>query len=41
MEEENYREVLERQEEYLAECVESRIFDDAQSRTIEDFTRAY
>jgi hypothetical protein len=38
---EDYKEVIERQNEYLAEQQESRMFSEIESRTIEDFTRAY
>lgn len=38
-EKEHYLETLQRQEEYLAEAAEARLFSDAESRTEPDFNR--
>lgn len=38
---ENYKEMLDRSEEYFNLEAESRMFNDVQERTFDDFTRAY
>lgn len=40
-EKEHYMETINRQEEYLAEAAEARLFSDAESRTEPDFNRFY